>query len=129
MDHGPTYRDTSLAQFVTPCFAALLAKVERHLRFGGIHDVHELKTGSHAEGKVGGKSENIARSLEGTDSAENALNGSGLAIAEKRLRPQNEYRAGGLSAAGAPRLSQGDAGPWDRNRTRLAEAGRVGARV
>jgi len=87
MDHGPTYRDTSFAQFGYSMLRAFLAKVERYLLLGGIHDVHELKTGSHAEGKMGGKSENIARSLERSDSAENALDGSGLAIGRKRLRP------------------------------------------
>ena len=97
IDHGPIHRDTSCTQFITPFFIAFLAKFEGYLRLCSINGVYELKTRSHSGGKVAGKTENIARSLEQAGSAENALNRSSLAIAEQCLRTQNEYRTAGGS--------------------------------
>jgi len=58
MEHGPTYRDASTAQFATPFFAALLMKFSWHTLVCGIHGLDKLQMRSQLNGKMASKTKN-----------------------------------------------------------------------
>ena len=97
MDDRPTYHDAAIAQFAGPFFASLLVIFAWNMLMSRIHGMYELQGCSHLGSKVAGKRENIVRRLDRRHGAENASDRRSLAIAQKRVRPQNEYWAADCS--------------------------------